>query len=358
MRKWAGIAAVFFCCAVPLYTAGTDAAGVAAFLTAVSAVALCERFDRAVFPTCAVYLLLCLIWQPFLAMLPVIAYCLAGRPKWWARLCWMIPLIFFAKDNLYLYATIAGICTLALFLRLAADSESEARRKHLTFQDASEAKEESLQRANSELLEGQEMEVRLATLEERGRIAREIHDNVGHLLTRSILQVGALQISRKNDEELQPPLLSIKETLTDAMDSVRSSVHDLHDEAIDLRTQLETLAKEFAFCPVILRYDAGEFSPGKRSREIKHCLLAVTKEALSNIARHSNATSAEVSLAEYPGFYQLIIKDNGTKKAATTGEGIGLRGIADRVAALGGVFRAEPPEPGRQGFRVFISIPI
>lgn len=73
--------------------------------------------------------------------------------------------------------------------------------------------------------------MRLATLNERNRIAREIHDNVGHLLSRSLLQVGALQVVNR-DETVRQGLDTMRDTLSGAMDSIRRSVHDLHDESV------------------------------------------------------------------------------------------------------------------------------
>ena len=79
-----------------------------------------------------------------------------------------------------------------------------------------------------QLLESQDNMVLTATLSERNRIAREIHDNVGHMLTRSILQTGAIKVINK-DDRLEKPLAQLQSTLDTAMDSMRKSVHDLHD---------------------------------------------------------------------------------------------------------------------------------
>ena len=133
------------------------------------------------------------------------------------------------------------------------------------------------------------------------------------------------------------------------MNSIRDSIHDLYDESIDLNSEFQTLVNGFAFCPVTLRGGIGG-SPG---REIKYTLIAVLKEALSNVARHSNATHVDVTLREHPGFYQMIVRDNGTKKAEPHETGIGLRNIRSRVEGLGGHVTIEADD----GFRLFISIP-
>lgn len=94
-----------------------------------------------------------------------------------------------------------------------------------------------LQEKNKNLMEKQDYEIYLATLRERNRIAREIHDNVGHMLSRSILQMGAL-ITIHKEEPLHGQLAGVGETLNQAMNSIRESVHDLHDESIDLRQSI------------------------------------------------------------------------------------------------------------------------
>ena len=82
-------------------------------------------------------------------------------------------------------------------------------------------------------------------------------------------------------------------------------------------------------------------------------MIAIVREALSNISRHSNATEASVSVLEHPGFYQLIIQDNGTQTAVSGSGGIGLMNMRERVEDFHGIFRTE----NKNGFRIFISIP-
>jgi len=210
------------------------------------------------------------------------------------------------------------------------------------------AKEFSLQleNKNKELLEKQDYEIHLATLNERNRIARDIHDNIGHLLSNSLLQTGALMATCK-DQALYQKLETLKNTLSQGMNSIRESIHDLHDESIDLYTEAADLVKNFQFCEISLDYDI-ESNP---ANNVKYALLTVLKEALSNISKHSNATGAKVTLREHPALYQLIIKDNGTKKGNAS-EGIGLKSIVQRVNALQGIVNISDGN----GFTVFISL--
>ena len=92
---------------------------------------------------------------------------------------------------------------------------------------------------------------------------------------------------------------------------------------------------------------------GAMPLELKYCLIAIVREALSNIMRHSNATAAQVSAVEFPGFYQMIVQDNGTRQAAGDRAGIGLRNMEERLAAFHGNLTVSR----KNGFRLFITIP-
>jgi signal transduction histidine kinase len=125
--------------------------------------------------------------------------------------------------------------------------------------------------------------------------------------------------------------------------------------------QLDRLVKDFTFCPISYDYDIKNPPP----LPLKHSLIAITKESLANIIRHSNATKVTLLLREHPVMYQLIIQDNGiineqAKKTLTKAfenqefdEGMGLHNIADRVKGFGGNIHVTV----EQGFKLFISVP-
>lgn len=252
---------------------------------------------------------------------------------------------------------------------------NELEQKYKRARDDSRELTLMLEKKNQDLLEKQDTEVYLATLKERNRIAREIHDNVGHMLSRSILMVGALKTVNQA-ENLKVPMEQLDQTLNEAMTNVRQSVHDLHDESVNLKEVMESLAEEFRFCPVQLTYDMGYDIP----KEIKYSFIAITKEALNNVMRHSNANEVKILAREYPGLYQLIIEDNGTlderirpngdreeyaekESAGKTGNDwktentesseIGIENMKKRVRMLGGTMQIQK----ETGFRIFITVP-
>ena len=251
---------------------------------------------------------------------------------------------------------IAGAVMAVLFQRRTTELERLEAEYKKTRDDSKELTL-MLEQKNRNLLEKQDAEVYMATLKERNRIAREIHDNVGHMLSRSILMVGALKAVNQN-EQLELPLEQLDQTLNDAMTNVRESVHDLHDESVNLKEVLESLTEEFTFCPVQLEYDMGYDLP----KEIKYSFIAIVKEALNNVMRHSNATKVHVLVREHPWLYQLIIEDNGSVGDAGSGMrnmkeaesgGIGIQNMRERVQMLGGTMQVKP----KDGFRIFITVP-
>ncbi len=207
----------------------------------------------------------------------------------------------------------------------------------------------ALTEKNKRLLEEQDHEIYLATLRERNRIAREIHDNVGHMLSRSLLMTGAL-LTLEPEGGVHSRLLDMKDTLNLAMDSIRQSVHNLHDDSIDLRQAIQETAKPlFQDFDVNLEYDMSDDIP----KRVKYCFIATAKEAVSNILKHSGGNFVRMNFREHPGFFQLSVWDNGTNAKIRPQEGIGLQNMKDRASSLGGTFRIHTAN----GFSVFLTIP-
>lgn len=196
------------------------------------------------------------------------------------------------------------------------------------------------------LMENQNNMIYMATLKERNRIAREIHDNVGHTLTRSILQLGAIK-AINTEPVLKKPLNDLHGSLGDAMTNIRKSVHDLHDESIDLESSIRQLTEGISALDIHVDYDMSNTIP----KDIKYSFIAITKEAVSNAVKHSNGDTLDILLREHPGFYQLIVKDNGTD-IKINNTGIGLANITDRVNAMKGTLKISTDN----GFKLLITV--
>ncbi|MBQ2558122.1 MAG: sensor histidine kinase [Lachnospiraceae bacterium] len=297
----------------------------------------------------------CGVVPVLLCALPLFFYDALYEDKWWL----VLPAVAVVANagslsTSQILCVLAGMAaTLIWYLRVNGLAQSVSRLT--TLHDDITEKNLQLAEQNRRLFEAQDNEIHVATLTERNRIAREIHDNVGHMLTRSILQTGALQIINK-DEKLKEPLAELKSTLDGAMTSIRASVHDLHDDSVDLKRVLEEMLASGAAprFETKLEYDAGEYIPG----EIKLCIAGIVKEGISNAVKHSNGDRIEVIFREHPAFYQLLLTDNGNAagKSAERSDsrGIGLRNMEDRAGSVGGRITFTRSE---QGFRIFLTIP-
>lgn len=295
--------------------------------------------------------LLILLFIPETAVfLPFLCYIHFYRRQYLFPAMYIIPaLLYISEHSPFEGFLFIALSALSFYLAYQSTSLVTLQETIHRFRDNSVENEMILKEKNRHLLETQDDQIYIATLQERNRIAREIHDNVGHMLSRSILQVGALLAICK-DETLKPHLSTLKETLDSAMNSIRNSVHDLHDESVDLPHALENIIENFTFCPVKLDCEVSKHI----QKDVKYCFLAITKEALNNTIKHSNASLVKITIKEHPAFYQLLIEDNGAaKKTPPDTTGIGLSNMKERVDSLHGIIHIKT----EQGFQIFVSIP-
>ncbi|MBO4509841.1 MAG: hypothetical protein J5718_00690 [Lachnospiraceae bacterium] len=264
---------------------------------------------------------------------------------------------------------LGAVIGLAVFLAYRTEKMGKLLVENRKIRDEGEINKENLRKQNKNLLEEQDKSISAAQLSERNRIAREIHDNVGHMLSRSILQVGAMMVVNK-DEKMKQELMSLRETLDTAMNNIRNSVHDLRDEAIDLKTALEEIAEPLkSDFNVTFEFDA---EVGEISKEIKYATINIVKESVSNIIKYSKNENVDIRFYEHPSMYQIIVHDyavnhgdgsviDKTKVNRRTvpvidpvsGEGMGLENIRTRAEKLGG----NATFTNENGFRVFVRIP-
>ncbi|OMG16134.1 sensor histidine kinase [Actinomyces naeslundii] len=249
-----------------------------------------------------------------------------------------------------------AICALAALLALRTLQEETVRMSLHAVRDDLREKVLTLQDTNARLLQAQDHELRAAALSERTRIARDIHDGVGHLLTRLLLQVKALRVIHQDAPGVVADLATLDDGLDEALDSMRRSVHALSDEGEELATSLNLLGLRCGIAAVSVDCSTDTEPPAAVAR----CVVAVVREALTNAARHGSAHSARVTVTDYPAFWQVTVDNDGVVPVEDEpavdghgGSGLGLRSMTERVEALGGRVRITP----RPRFTVFATIP-
>lgn len=346
---------LFLCCTIFLISHDLSLYTILPVIVVICLSSVTIYFDKTAFSilTYFFYVGLCLLSPNFICFLPVMSYDLVSEPY-----RYVIYLgIFAVAYALHSYPPLTILILLLLtvlswLLKKRTLALTQAKQDYFTLRDEMMERAEQLRLQNRDLLDKQDYEVSNATLNERNRIAREIHDTVGHLLSSSILQIGAL-LAICRDEAMKESLVNIKNTLSTGMDSIRSSIHNIHEDSLDLQAQLNELTQNFSFCKTILSYHVNH----DFTMKAKYSILFIVKEALSNIMKHSNATLVTITVSELPGLYQLIIHDNGSGgspgSSSSDSSGMGIQSMSERINGLGGNFYTDT----RDGFKIFVSLP-
>lgn len=348
-------------CSIFLFSSTEPARPVIALLLAASAGSLGIYFEDRSWKKflLGAFVIFCFFLPELIYFFPIMAYdCFMKRI--YEGLTLLLPLFLHTLTDAFVLVDFPwlllfpAVLVLSWYLSVRTERLTYLEQEYIRLRDTSTELNLVLKQKNKDLMEKQDYEIYLATLKERNRIAREIHDHVGHMLSRSILQIGALTTVYK-EEPLHEQLGQVNETLNLAMTNIRESVHDLHDDSIDLKQAITEATR-----PLRERYTVTidfDMSPSVPSN-VKYCFVSTVKEAVSNILKHSNAQRVLLIFREHPGFYQLVVEDNGTRLPSPSADlmeygGIGLSNMRDRVEALNGVFRVSL----EHGFRISYSIP-
>jgi signal transduction histidine kinase len=199
-----------------------------------------------------------------------------------------------------------------------------------------------------------------ATLEERNRIAREIHDSLGHSLTALNLQLEtALKLWSADQSKALSFLTKAKELGSKALQDVRHSVstmrsHPLQGQSLDqaimgLAENVHRATGVAPICTINLSYPL--------SNEMIPAIFRIIQESFTNICRYAKATEIKLELTTTPTSLRLIIQDNGVGfDLVQNTTGFGLQSMRDRTLALGGKFNIYST-PGC-GCKITVVIPL
>ena len=224
------------------------------------------------------------------------------------------------------------------------------RRKE--YEDALKASQRELRELSARVLEARE--------EEKARIARELHDELGQLLTALKMDLGWLR--ERLPQDLQPRATEMSALLDRTVTSTRRISADLRPMMLDdlgLADAAAWLVDDFAKrSGVTCRIDLPEEIP-EVSKAVGTAVYRAIQESLTNIARHSGAKSAWVVLAVEDGTMQVEVEDDGRGFAPedlAKARSLGLKGMRERIAFLGGSLDiARAP---RGGTRLRLRVPV
>jgi len=207
---------------------------------------------------------------------------------------------------------------------------------------------------------------RMTEVRERNRLAREIHDTLGHTLTGIIMGSDAsLALFDAAPEEAKKRLQVVAQAARDGLNDVRRSIKALRPDALEKASLAEALEamianfKETTSAEIVYDQQAG---PLVFAQDEEDTLYRVIQEGMTNAVRHGHATEIRIRLTRRDNLLTVDIRDNGTGSGGEVTEGFGLRHMRERLELLGGSLtcgeRGELEENGTRGFYIIVSLPI
>jgi signal transduction histidine kinase len=206
-------------------------------------------------------------------------------------------------------------------------------------------------------LETRREQARRTATEERLRMAQDLHDGVGHGLAVIAMQAGvALHVLERDPARARDSLLAIRETSRESLEALRAELSRL---STDPGGAQRSVHNGLADLPVLVnRVRAGGLDVDLRSTDPAASDAAgaaaylVVQEALTNVLRHSGASSARVEVTESPGHLVVSVVDDG--QGGQVHEGLGIGSMRSRVEGLGGTLTVGRSD---HGFEVRAQIP-
>jgi signal transduction histidine kinase len=296
-------------------------------------------------------------------LIPVSAQ-IALLPSTWQRRWWFVATIAVMASGLLLYQDFPR--SLALILLFGAAYQLIASYASVTEQaEWAEAQSRELvvelQEANQQLIENTATIEALAVVQERNRLARELHDSVSQSLYGLALSAEAARrnLASGHIADSADELESMSATAREALAEMRLLIYELRPSEIEnnglqraLETRLETVERR-AGLHIHLDYEVEGDLPLRTEMELER----VASEALTNAVRHAHATSIEVAVRTDRKHVVLEVRDDGIgfDPAARAG-GFGLRGMKERAERLGGTLAID--SQAGAGTRVRLEAPV
>jgi two-component system, NarL family, sensor histidine kinase DesK len=203
-------------------------------------------------------------------------------------------------------------------------------------------------RANNRLQKANEEIEHLAKVAERERIARDLHDVLGHTLSVIILKSELARKLIDNDpERAKSEIADVEQTSRAALADVRSTIRGYRANSLEAELKQAKATLETAGVTVKSELEEVCLTPAQES-----VVALVVREALTNVVRHAQARNCFLRLTPVNGNCRIEIQDDGRGGGAV--EGNGLRGMRERIEALGGTFERE----NRTGTKLSIEFPL
>jgi two-component system sensor histidine kinase UhpB len=197
----------------------------------------------------------------------------------------------------------------------------------------------------------------LAQESERQRIARELHDEVGQILTGVVLELE--HAAKRGGDHDAAQLAAAREAVRGSLEDVRRIARELRPEVLDdlgLQSALRSLCTATAAqrdLHVERRLELDEAV----SPEVELVVYRVAQESLTNVMRHSGASEVLVALGHVGGGLRLVVRDDGRGLPPSANGGAGITGMRERALHIGGRLTVSSPQAGGTEVRLDIPLP-
>ncbi|WP_332237494.1 sensor histidine kinase [Sporolactobacillus sp. KGMB 08714] len=275
---------------------------------------------------------------------------LKARNRLLAGLAFLILPVLFMLDfpHILLFLIFFGVC--CFFVSLI-DRLQESERRFRKIADDERYYIYELEKSKRQILQQAERRTRLAELKERNRIARNLHDTIGHTIAGLYMQLqAAYKVREKNLQKSDELIEKTVAGLSDALRMVHDTAHDLIPAKTSGLERVRQLIQSFHYCELSFACSGDMKDIPERHWEI---IEANVREALTNIFKHSEATKAGIELNGNRHFVRLFIHDNG-KGAPVVQDHLGLNGMKERVSKMGGSLSVD----GQSGFKIVCILPL
>jgi len=301
--------------------------------------------------------------QLWLIVLPLVSHAVMALPPRWTPVILLFTIMVFVYPSEILaegeggIGNFLGISSGVVFVGIFTHVLAQADRARGQMQQMAER----LEGMNQQLREYAVQAEELATTKERNRLAREIHDSLGHYLTIINVQLEAARVVLDTDRDAAYQALEKAQSLAkDGLSEVRRSVAALRASPMECRplpVAIEGLLEECRTAGI-----QGKLQITGEERELPaqadHTLYRAAQEGLTNVCKHARASSVKVQL-DYAaeGGITLVVEDNGVGvNLEKMEEGFGLFGLRERVHMLNGRVTLQSTAPKGSSLEVFIPV--
>ena len=311
----------------------------------ISALIIKERFIDSIWMDVGVWGLTvagCLVAEPFTILLAGSAMDFVYRKFYGGLILVAGSVLYGSQDirSLSIYGLLIAICMgLAYVLQQRKGTEDN----YTTVLDNERRLRYELEQVKAKLLNSTHEIAKIAETKERNRIAREIHDTIGHSIAGNLIYLqAAYKLSDVNEKESKEMLQKSIDGLSDAATMLRNTVHNIKPNEHQGIEYLQHIIDHFQYTNVSFYCSSEVHALPSDQFAI---LSSTIKEALTNASKYSQATKIDIAVDINENFTRLAIQDNGLG-CSHIREGLGISGMKERIQHAGGSISIS----GKDGF--------